>query len=173
MNATLRALDSPVRLRILEVVAEGSLPEQISASVVKVQLAPHFRDLETREVHYHLTRLQDVDLLPRPFRHQESERSAGGTAVGRGICVFRGMGLAIVELRESRDMSKADLASKARIVLLTLRRIELGETDARWGTLRRLAPALKIPLDAMMEMAEEFAPGVGREARRQNLDYSA
>ena len=86
---------------------------------------------------------------------------------------FRGMGLAIVELRESRDMSKADLASKARIVPLTLRRIELGETDARWGTLRRLAPALKIPLDAMMEMAEELAPGVGREARRQKLDYSA
>jgi DNA-binding transcriptional ArsR family regulator len=62
----LRALDSPVRTRILELVAQGSVPEQISASAVRAKLAHEFRDLEAREVHYHLTRLQDVGLLPRP-----------------------------------------------------------------------------------------------------------
>jgi transcriptional regulator with XRE-family HTH domain len=83
------------------------------------------------------------------------------------------MGLAIVKLRESRETSKVDLASKAKIDTSTLRRIELGETDARLGTFRRLALALQIPLDAMIEMAEELAPGVGREARRNNQDRSA
>jgi transcriptional regulator with XRE-family HTH domain len=71
---------------------------------------------------------------------------------------FKGMGLAIIELRESCEISKSDLTSKAKIVRSTLRRIELGETDARWGTLRRLASALMIPLDALMEMADELAP---------------
>lgn len=86
---------------------------------------------------------------------------------------FKGMGLAIIELRESREISKVDLAAKAKIVPSTLRRIELGETDARWGTLRRLASALQIPLDAMIEMAEELAPGVGRRARRDKSDHEA
>jgi transcriptional regulator with XRE-family HTH domain len=85
---------------------------------------------------------------------------------------FKGMGLAIVELRESRGTSKSDLASKAKVVPSTLRRIELGETNAKWGTLRRLALALQIPLDAMIEMAEELSPGVGREARRDKPDHS-
>lgn len=86
---------------------------------------------------------------------------------------FKGMGLAIIELRKSRGLSKAGLASKAEVAPSALRRIELGETNAKWGTLRRLASALQIPLDALMETADELAPGVGREARRESLDHSA
>lgn len=62
----LRARDNPIRLRILALAATGDLPEEMSASAVKEKLADEFRDLETREVHYHLTRLQDGALLPWP-----------------------------------------------------------------------------------------------------------
>lgn len=86
---------------------------------------------------------------------------------------FKGMGLAIIELRDDQEISKSDLASRAKIVPSTLRRIEREKTDARWGTLRRLASALKIPLDAMMKMADELAPGVGRNSRRDTLNHSA
>jgi DNA-binding transcriptional ArsR family regulator len=64
----LRALNSTIRLRIL-LVARGRSSEQCSASVVKAMLAEEFGDLEARKVvHYHLTRLQDVGLLPPPLR---------------------------------------------------------------------------------------------------------
>jgi DNA-binding transcriptional ArsR family regulator len=63
----LRALDSPIRLRIL-IVARGRSLEQCSPSAVKAMLTKEFNvNLETRKVHYHLTRLQDVGLLPRPL----------------------------------------------------------------------------------------------------------
>lgn len=81
---------------------------------------------------------------------------------------FEGMGLAIVELRESRELNKTDLAAKAGIAPSTLLAIELGKTDAKWGTLRKLAVALEIQLDALIEMAEELAPGTGRAAKRNS-----
>jgi transcriptional regulator with XRE-family HTH domain len=87
--------------------------------------------------------------------------------------LYRGMGLAVIELRKRHAMSKADLVRRANIARSTLLCIELGKTDARWGTLRRLASALQIPLDALVEMADELAPGVGRKARRETLDSSA
>jgi transcriptional regulator with XRE-family HTH domain len=86
---------------------------------------------------------------------------------------FKGMGLAVIELCESRGLSKADLASKAEVAASALRQIERGEVDAKWGTLRKLASALQIPLDALIEMALELAPGVGRQARRESPDHSA
>ncbi len=86
---------------------------------------------------------------------------------------FEGLGLAVAELREDGSLNKADLAAKAGIASSTLREIELGRTDAKWGTLRRLAAALETPLDAVVERAEELAPGIGREARRQQRERSA
>jgi transcriptional regulator with XRE-family HTH domain len=83
---------------------------------------------------------------------------------------LKGLGLAITELRENRELNKTDLAAAAEIAPSTLRKIELGKTDAKWGTLRRLAAALEIPLDALTEMAEELAPGIGRAAQRQRSE---
>lgn len=87
------------------------------------------------------------------------------------VARFKGMGLAVAELREDRRMNKASLAGKAEVGLSTLRKIERGERDAKWGTLRRLASALDIPLDAMVELADELAPGIGRAARRQPIGH--
>lgn len=80
---------------------------------------------------------------------------------------FEGMGRAVRELRETRGMSRAALASKAGIVPATLRAIERGETDAKWGTLRSLASALTIPLDALIDMAEERAAEIMKKARKR------
>ena len=63
----LLARDNPVRLRILVLAARGDLPGQISASALKEKLADEFGDLEIRKIHFHLTRLQGVGLLPRPL----------------------------------------------------------------------------------------------------------
>ena len=79
---------------------------------------------------------------------------------------FKGMGLAIIEQRKKRKLSSAKLAGEAGISPTALRAIERGESEAKWGTLRRLADALKLPLHTLFEMADELAPGSGRAARR-------
>jgi len=62
----LRARENQIRLRILVLAATGDLPEKLSASAMKEKLIDDFSDLKAGEVHYHLTRLQDGALLPRP-----------------------------------------------------------------------------------------------------------
>lgn len=84
---------------------------------------------------------------------------------------FKGMGLAIISLREERGLTQADLASRSELSTSSLRQIEHGTVDAHWGTLRRLASALDTPLDALTELAEERAPGVGRAARRGEIEH--
>lgn len=79
------------------------------------------------------------------------------------------MGRAIAEVRESRRMSKGVLAAKADLAPSTIRRIERGETEPQWGTLRRVAKALQIPLDVMVKMAEEPAPRAARKRRTKGL----
>jgi DNA-binding XRE family transcriptional regulator len=72
---------------------------------------------------------------------------------------FKGMGLAIVGLREERGLTQAALASKSDLATSSLRQIEHGQVDAHWGTLRRLASALDTPLEILTELAEDLAPG--------------
>lgn len=47
-----------------------------------------------------------------------------------------------------------------------LDKIELGEVDADWATLRILAQALDCPLGRLIALAEEMAPGEGGEEWR-------
>jgi transcriptional regulator with XRE-family HTH domain len=76
------------------------------------------------------------------------------------------MGLAIVELRKNRELSSAKLAGEAGISPTALRAIERGESEAKWGTLNKLAEALKLPLGALFERADELAPRSGRQTAR-------
>lgn len=64
-DTLLRELDSPLRLRILAIAARTP-PDSLTASGVKAALGDEFRDARVRDVHYHLTRLQDADLVSRP-----------------------------------------------------------------------------------------------------------
>jgi len=64
-------------------------------------------------------------------------------------------------------MSSAELAEKFGIREIDMQHLELGELDADWATLRVVARELELPLDALIELAEESAPGEGGEQWRQ------
>lgn len=77
------------------------------------------------------------------------------------------MGKAIVHVREQRGISRDDLAAKIEEESPVLGKIERGEVNADWATLRVIAQALDLPLDALMELAEEHAPGEGGDEWRR------
>jgi transcriptional regulator with XRE-family HTH domain len=81
---------------------------------------------------------------------------------------FKGMGQAITVIRERRGMSRAELAEKCGLTSAELETVERGELDESWGITRRIAKALGMPLQALMDEAEEFAPGPGGEQWRQS-----
>jgi hypothetical protein len=61
-----RALENPIAIRVLEVATRepGHRP---TAEKVRNELAGHFAGLQVRQVAFHLGRLRDVNLLPRPI----------------------------------------------------------------------------------------------------------
>jgi transcriptional regulator with XRE-family HTH domain len=77
------------------------------------------------------------------------------------VAAFKGLGQAITVIRERRGMSRDTLASKAKMTVPELEKIERGELDEWWGGLRMIAKALETPFPALMMEAEEFAPGKG------------
>lgn len=81
---------------------------------------------------------------------------------------FKGMGQAIIVIRERRGMSRDELATKCEMTPAELEQVERGEADESWGGVRLIAKGLEMPLGALMIEAEEFAPGAGGEAWRQN-----
>ena len=81
---------------------------------------------------------------------------------------FAGMGQAITVIRVKRGISRDDLAARCQMTTAELVKIERGELDESWGGIRLIAKALDMPLGALMIEAEEFAPGRGGEAWRQN-----
>jgi ribosome-binding protein aMBF1 (putative translation factor) len=77
------------------------------------------------------------------------------------------MGAAVVMLRERAGISCADLSERIGVRESDMERIERGEIDADWATLRFLARELKLPLETLIELAEERAPGEGGEQWRR------
>jgi transcriptional regulator with XRE-family HTH domain len=59
------------------------------------------------------------------------------------------------EWRRRRLMTQRDLAEAAGVTQSTIARLELGEASPRFGTLRKLAAALKIQPEELL--AEESA----------------
>jgi len=70
-------------------------------------------------------------------------------------------------VRERAGMSSAELAEKIEVKEIEMRQLERGELDADWATLRVIARALNLPLAALIELAEESAPGEGGDHWRQ------
>lgn len=58
-----KALAHPVRFRILELHTRDPT-RPLTASTYFPDLAGEFKDLTLKKVHYHLTQLQKVELLP-------------------------------------------------------------------------------------------------------------
>jgi len=61
----------------------------------------------------------------------------------------------IKELRGRKGFSQDELAETAQLNLRTIQRIESGETGPRGDTLKRLAAALDITPDDLIDWAEE------------------
>lgn len=80
---------------------------------------------------------------------------------------FLGMGRVVAQLRERRGMGREDFAEKIEEDTRTVERLERGELNVDWATLRLIAQALAIPLDSLVELAEESAPGEGGEQWRR------
>lgn len=74
---------------------------------------------------------------------------------------FKGMGQVIAETRERRGIGREAFAAMIGRDRPGLERLERGEVDEEWGTLRLAARALEMPLDRLVELAEEAAGGEG------------
>lgn len=77
------------------------------------------------------------------------------------------MGQSITVLREQRGMDRDTFAARIEEDRPTLEKIERGAVNADWGTLRAVARVLCLPLDVLVELAEECAPGPGGDAWRR------
>lgn len=77
------------------------------------------------------------------------------------LAARKGLGLAIRKLRGEKGISSAVLAERAGLTEEQLSRVEAGVLDARWGTLRKIAYALEVPLSALLEKGEELGEAEG------------
>jgi transcriptional regulator with XRE-family HTH domain len=64
------------------------------------------------------------------------------------------LGRAIRQLRKEAGLAQEELAQRAEMAAGELSRIEAGATEARWGTLRRIAAGLETTLADVFRLAE-------------------
>jgi transcriptional regulator with XRE-family HTH domain len=65
------------------------------------------------------------------------------------------LGRAIRQLRKDVKLTQGELADRAQVPVTELSRIESGEVDAEWGTLRHLAYSLGVDLADLFRLAEK------------------
>jgi transcriptional regulator with XRE-family HTH domain len=75
------------------------------------------------------------------------------------------LGRAILQLRDERGMTQAALARAADTDNTRISHLENGRTNPAWGTVRRIAAALDVPVSKLAALAEELE-GEGGGARR-------
>ena len=63
----------------------------------------------------------------------------------------RQIGMKLKAVREAKELSQAELASKARITREYVNRLEAGRSNPTIGVLQRLAKALGVPVTALLE----------------------
>lgn len=68
----------------------------------------------------------------------------------------RALGKAVRQLREEAEWNQRVLADRAGISASWLSRIESGDYDPTWGTMRRVAAGLGVSLEKLSEVAEEL-----------------
>ena len=67
-----------------------------------------------------------------------------------------GLGKAIRKLRQERKLSQESLGNRAEIHPTWISHIESGRINPTWGNVRRIAAGLKVPLEQLAALAEEF-----------------
>lgn len=80
---------------------------------------------------------------------------------------FKGLGQAVILIREWRGMDRDELAARAEMTPAELEKIEAGELDEWWGGLRMIAQAAGMPLSTLVREFEKSSPGNGGESERE------
>jgi transcriptional regulator with XRE-family HTH domain len=81
--------------------------------------------------------------------------------VGRRYEPQDGLGRALREIRERRGLTQEQVADAAGADWSWLSRLENGQGNPSWATLRRLAQALDVPLAELAELAERLEVSEG------------
>jgi transcriptional regulator with XRE-family HTH domain len=72
-----------------------------------------------------------------------------------------GLGKAIRKLRQEKKLSQEALGNRAEIHPTWISHIESGRINPTWGNVRRIAAGLKVPLEDLAALAEEFERKLG------------
>lgn len=64
------------------------------------------------------------------------------------------LGQAVRTLRQKTGLSQDDLAGRAGLDAVSIARLEAGQVDPTWGSMRRIAGGLGVPLEELAELAE-------------------
>jgi transcriptional regulator with XRE-family HTH domain len=72
-----------------------------------------------------------------------------------------GLGKAIRKLRQEGNLSQEGLGNRADIHPTWISHIESGRINPTWGNVRRIATGLKVPLEQLAALAEDFERNLG------------
>ena len=72
-----------------------------------------------------------------------------------------GLGKAIRALRTENKLSQEALGERAEIHPTWISHIESGRINPTWGNVRRIARGLKVPLQRLAQLAEEYEAKLG------------
>jgi len=83
----------------------------------------------------------------------------GDSEAGRGLDPDTALGAAVRLLRERAGLTEAALAARAEIAPASISAIEAGQEEPTWGTLRRIAGGVEVPLADLFSLAERLEEG--------------
>jgi transcriptional regulator with XRE-family HTH domain len=73
-----------------------------------------------------------------------------------------GLGKAIKKVRAERGLSQEEVGRRAEIHPTWISHIESGRNNPAWGSVRRIAAALEVPLSELAALAEELEEDGGK-----------
>ena len=68
------------------------------------------------------------------------------------------LGQAIRQLRDERGLKQKELARAADMDVTAISHIERGRSNPAWGTVKRIATALDVPVSEVAARAEQLGP---------------
>jgi transcriptional regulator with XRE-family HTH domain len=68
------------------------------------------------------------------------------------------LGRAIRQLRDERGLKQKELARAADMDVTAISHIERGRSNPAWGTVKRIATALDVPVSEVAARAEQLRP---------------
>jgi transcriptional regulator with XRE-family HTH domain len=68
------------------------------------------------------------------------------------------LGRAIRQLRDERGLKQKELARAADMDVTAISHIERGRSNPAWGTVKRMATALDVPVSEVAARAEQLGP---------------